>query len=287
MPHLPEVESAATSHSATVAKGTPEVTPHPAFDADRWLGAVTARRSRRAFDGRSVSGADLDAIEATAEQFRPFDDARVEFVREAPGTFFTGIIGSYGKVTGAPSALVFIVDDSSGASAEHCGYTGEGVLLEANARGLTTCWIAGFFSRSTVTAAMSLAPREVVRAISPVGYAVGAPTSAERRLYGAAKPKRRRGLDEIAPGHGQWPAWAAAGLEAARIAPSAMNRQPWRFRMEDGAMVVSTAGRSMPLARLDCGIAMLHFELGARSEGCDGTWEPMSGHDVARWVPLG
>lgn len=265
------------------------MTVHPAFDADRWLGALPERRSRRAFDGRPVPAADLDAIEATAAGFLPFDDARVVVVREVPQAFFTGIIGSYGKVAGAPSALVFIADDSSPASAEHCGYTGEGIVLEANARGLQTCWISGSFSRSAVTAAIPLGAHEVVRAISPVGHAVAEPTTAERRLFGATKPKRRRGLDEIAPGHEQWPAWAVAGLNAARIAPSAMNRQPWRFRMQDGAVVVATAGPSMPLApaRLDCGIAMLHFELGARGEGCDGAWEPLTGRDVARWVPLG
>jgi len=67
-----------------------------------------------------------------------------------------------------------------------------------------------------------------------------------------------------------------------------MNRQPWRFRMDDGAVVVSAVGFPTPAAspRLDCGIAMLHFELGARAEGCDGAWESLAGRDVARWVPL-
>jgi len=265
------------------------MTIHPAFDADRWLSAVSDRRSRRAYDGRPVADSDLGAIAATAEEFRPFDDARVVLVRRVPEAFFTGLIGSYGKVTGAPSALVFIADGSSATSAEHCGYTGEGVVLEANALGLETCWISGSFSRSTVTASMSLEPGEVVRAISPVGHAAVKPTATEVLLYGAKRPKHRRGLDEIAPGSAQWPVWAVAGLAAARVAPSAMNRQPWRFRMEDGAVVVAVSGPSVPLAsvRLDCGIAMLHFELGARSEGCDGAWESLTGRDVARWVPLG
>ncbi len=262
---------------------------HPAFDVDRWISAVPERHSRRVFDGQPVSDDELDVIEATAAQFLPFEDARVVLVRKAPPTFFTGIIGSYGKVTGAPSALVFIADGSSSESAEHCGYTGEGIILEANALGLQTCWIAGSFSRSAVVSAMTLRQGEVVRAISPVGHAVLEPTNAEALLYGARKPKRRRPLDEIAPGNAGWPAWAAAGVTAARIAPSAMNRQPWRFRLDSGAVVISTAAAALPLSltRLDCGIAMLHFELGARSEGCDGAWEPLSGRDVARWVPLG
>lgn len=261
---------------------------HPAFDADRWYEAVSVRRSRRAFDGVRPAEDRLDVIDATATGFRPFDDARVLLVRDAPDAFFTGVIGSYGKVTGARSALVFIADGSSATCAEHCGYMGEGVVLECNALGLATCWISGSFSRSAVTAAAHLGPDEVVRAISPLGHPLRQPTATERLLFGAAKAKRRRPLEEIAPGSADWPQWAVAGVESARIAPSAINRQPWRFRMEDGAVVVRAAGPALPLApaRLDCGIAMLHFELGARAEGCDGTWEALTAPDVARWVPI-
>jgi len=196
------------------------VSVHPAFDADRWYAAIDSRRSRRAFDGVMPAAGQLDLIEATADGFRPFDDARALLVRDVPDAFFTGLIGSYGKVTDARSALVFIADTSSPTSPEHCGYTGQGLVLEAHALGLTTCWIAGSFSRSAVKDAVHMEPGEVVRAISPVGHALAEPSATEVRLFGATKPKRRRSLEEIAPGHGAWPRWAVAGVEAARIAPS-------------------------------------------------------------------
>jgi len=264
------------------------VTAHPAFEADRWYAAILERRSRRAFDGVRPTEEKLDAIEAAAARFRPFADAHAVLVRDVPDTFFTGLVGSYGKVTGARSALVFVADGSSPTGSEHCGYTGEGLVLETHALGLTTCWIGGSFSRSAVTGTMDLGPDEVVRAISPVGTALERPSSTERLLFGAARPKRRRPADEIAPGWETWPRWAVAGIDAARIAPSAMNRQPWRFRMEDGAVVIAAVAPPTPMgfSRLDCGIAMLHFELGARAEGCDGVWEALAGRDVARWVPI-
>ena len=127
---------------------------------------------------------------------------------------------------------------------------------------------------------------EIVRAVSPLGHPTERLSAAERLVYGQARPKFRRSLDEIAPGHEDWPAWAGEGARAARIAPSAMNRQPWRFRYVDGSVVVSVHGPAPTMGRLDCGIAMLHFELGARSEGSDGAWEALSGSDVARWVPF-
>jgi hypothetical protein len=57
--------------------------------------------------------------------------------------------------------------------------------------------------------------------------------------------------------------------------------------MEAGAAIV---GYDSPDARviskrLDCGIAMLHFELGALKSGVPGAWEPLDDPDVARFTP--
>jgi len=259
--------------------------PSSAPDVERWLAALRERRSRREYDGRPVSEADLSALEATAAAFRPHEDARAVVIREAPASLFFGIVGAYGRVSGAPSALAFVAAD--GEAHYHCGYTGEGVVLEAAARGLDTCWVGGAFSRPCVAGLVDLAPGDSVLAVSPVGHALERIPGREKLVFGAGKPKHRRALEEIAPGRQAWPAWARAGVEAARIAPSAMNRQPWRFAFEDGAVRVWAAGTpaSKIMLRLDCGIAMLHFELAARAEGCDGAWEPLEGRDVARWVP--
>lgn len=253
----------------------------------RLYAAIPARHARRSFDGERVSAADLDALSAFAEALRPWPGARVTLVREAPQALFAGIVGSYGGISGASSALVFIGDDGAGPAA--VGYTGEAVVLEATARGLDTCWVAGVFSKQVTAAHVTLGPGERILAISPVGHAREHATVKERLLFGAARAKHRRPLDEIAPGHAEWPAWARAAVEAARVAPSAMNRQPWRFRMEDGALVVGFAGADVTKARtsklLDVGIAMLHAELGARAEGASGRWEVLAGTDVARYVP--
>jgi hypothetical protein len=259
--------------------------PNPPFDAGRWFGAVPDRRSRRAFSGAPVAE-DLAALTATADAFAPFDDARAFVVPEPPAGLFSGIIGSYGRVTGPCSALVFVTTGSSPAADVHCGYTGEGVVLEAHARGLATCWIAGSFSRSVAKQLDALRPGERVRAVSPVGRPLDRFTGAERLLYGQGRPKHRKPMEAIAPGSDAWPEWAVAGVAAARIAPSAMNRQPWLFRYEDGAVVISVKAAAPGMGRIDIGIAMLHFELGARSEGSDGAWEPLESDDVARWVPF-
>ena len=260
---------------------------HPGVLVERWLAAVPGRHSRRVFDGRPLPAADAEALDAMCRSFAPYPDARVAFLKEAAPAIFTGLVGSYGKVTDAPSAFVFIADSSSPTCEEHTGYTGEGLVLEANARGLQTCWISGSFSRATTKTLVELREGEVVKGVSPVGYARQTPTTTERVLFGAGRDKHRRSLDQIAPGHEGWPAWAQAGVAAARVAPSAMNRQPWRFALDGEAVVLTAGGGDLPGAsgRLDCGIAMMHFELGARSQGADGEWTPSTDHEIARWEP--
>jgi hypothetical protein len=264
------------------------MTSRPTIDAARWYAAVAGRRSRRAYDGAGLDPIVARSLDEVACSFRPYPDTRVVFVADPPEGLFSGVLGSYGRVNGARAALVFLEDSRSSTAEEHCGYTGEGLVLEARALGLDTCWIAGTFSPGVATKLVDLEPGEVVRAVSPVGHALVKPSSAEKLLYGAERKKSRRSLDEIAPGHETWPAWAIEGLTAARIAPSAVNRQPWRFRYENGAVTVSAHGIDAPKyrPRLDCGIAMLHFELGARSAGVDGAWTALGAPDVARWEPL-
>ncbi|MBM3310011.1 MAG: nitroreductase, partial [Candidatus Aminicenantes bacterium] len=80
--------------------------------------------------------------------------------------------------------------------------------------------------------------------------------------------------------------WPLKALEAARLAPSATNRQPWRFEVGDGSITVRIDGGREGgrfSKRLDCGIAMLHLELGARAAGVDGRWVFLPAPAVARF----
>jgi len=262
---------------------TPELAPD-------WLAAVARRRSRRSFDGVPADTALLLLIEDLCTRFRPYPDARVELVTDPAVDIFKGIIGGYGKVTDAPHALLFIADTRAEFADQHLGYTGQAIVLEATARGLATCWIGGFFDPKKAASLSDLAPGERVVAASPLGTALAKKTSTERTMTGMAGSDARKPLDTIAPdGTDGWPAWAIGALETARLAPSAVNRQPWRFRWDGDGLVVSVNSRlesPKVTKRLDCGIAMLHVEIAALSYGVTGVWHDLSsGLDVARFVP--
>jgi hypothetical protein len=253
--------------------------------ADRWRSAIPVRCSRRSYDGTPVPAEALTALEALAADVRG-PHARAVVLPEAPQSLFAGIIGSYGGISGARSALAFVGDRSDEADT-WVGYVGEAMVLEATALGAGTCWVAGLFSDHVAKRLAAAGSGERVYAVSPLGTPLGHVTAKERALMGGARAKRRLEPDVFAAGHAAWPAWAQAALPFVRVAPSAMNRQPWRLRVEGGTLVVAYAGPDTPRIskRLDCGIAMLHAELGIATAGVTGRWEPLGGTDVARFVP--
>jgi len=253
---------------------------------ETWYAAIFRRRSRRTYISKPVDGEKMERLDDACRNFRPFPGARSELVWNSPQPVFKGLIGRYGRVTGAPHYIAFIGAMDAPRVQEATGYMGEGIILEATALGLGTCWVGGFFRPAAVRRDLSLAENERVLSVTPVGYPVPREDLSERLLEGLAGSRRRRSLAELVL-EGRPAGWAGQALEAARLAPSARNRQPWRFRIQDRSIIVAEDGKpslSSISKRLDCGIAMLHLELGGRAAGVNGHWEFLKSPDVARFV---
>jgi hypothetical protein len=249
---------------------------------DQWAAVVPRRHSRRRYSGARLSAEQTAALQAHCETFDPFPGARTVFIAEPPSDIFRGIVGSYGRIRGVPSVLVMIGDKGVAHYEAAAGYTGEAAVLEATRLGLGTCWVAGIFDRRKTQRMVDLSRSERIMAVSPVGV----PDDGGRPVLEDTRPHSRKPLPEIAPGidSGEWPMWAFEGVRLGRLAPSAINRQPWRFRRDDDRVVISVdreGGELTVPKRLDCGIAMLHFELGALTAGGVGGWEFLEGSDVA------
>lgn len=257
--------------------------------AAEWLAAVPSRRSRRTYTPERATSDQLRRVAETCERFRPWDDARAELVAEPGIDVFRGIVGAYGKVTGSPH-LIVIVGSPDAILDQRPGYVGEAAVLAATAAGLGTCWVGGFFDAKLTAGLIDLAPDERILAVSALGVPVDDLSGNDVVMRGIARSKQRKPAEKIAPGSSAWPEWARAAVEAVVVAPSAMNRQPWRFAMDGGALVLSADNAfetPKVTKRLDCGIAMLHAELGALELGMPGRWieNTSRGLEVARYVP--
>jgi hypothetical protein len=262
--------------------------------ASRWYEAIRKRRSRRKYEPGPLPAGQVRQITKFCNTFLPFDDARAVFVKESPEDIFRGAIGAYGKIKGAPGFVAFIGDTDSEMVHEHVGYTGEGVVLELEAMGLNTCWVGGTFKQQLVESYLELEETEKVFAVTPVGTAPARLSMEERLLAGFGITHRRKALSKLTIGlkPSRWAPWMAAALEAARQAPSRVNRQPWRFHVESDSISVATDSSKLEIEavttrRLDCGIAMLHIEVAARHHGVAGEWEPFDPPLVAKFEVSG
>lgn len=252
--------------------------------AELWYNAITLRHSQRKYSGQIPSKSVTSSIENVCTEFTPFPGVRSVLVKEPANDVFKGAVGQYFlKVTKAPYYIAFIGDMTETNVQASVGYTGEGVILEATRLGLNTCWVGGFYKREAVLKQIDLKDNEKVLAITPIGY-----SEAEKDRVGKSTKKyRRKAINKlILSKEGNIGSWLNSTLEAARIAPSAANRQPWRFTITEDAITVSVNNHREDFSvsrHLDCGIAMLHLEIGILVNGLKGSWEFLDHPEVARY----
>jgi hypothetical protein len=258
----------------------------------RWFEAIERRKSRRTFEQRQIEQADTKRLTEFCNIFRPFPDVRAVFCPDSPDEVYKGVIGQYGKIKGATAFIAFIGDKESKYVNERIGYLGEGIILEATSLGLDTCWVGGFFRPEVAEKLAGIHKGERVYAITPVGYAKKDISLEEKIMTGFGRTHRRKPLSELVIGtdESKWPAWIRKSLEAARLAPSAVNRQPWRFEVAQQSITVSVDSNKGDYGiskRLDCGIAMLHIEVSAIVSGVAGKWDFLDPPQVARFTVQG
>ncbi len=267
---------------------------------ERWFACIEPRHSRRVYSAEHVPSAEcLEALRTFCTNFSPFPHARIEFLQgKAAHDVFASMVPLYGVVKNAPAAFVFIGKEGK---EEQAGYTGECAVLEATRLGLNTCWIGGTYNKKAAAALPFVKPLtdEKILAVSPVGYALDKKTLMEKAMGSVAGSRTRKELTALCPQLAEqpglfttWPLWVQEALQAARLAPSGLNSQTWRFVWQKDVLSIGfdTGGntKSWPFAkrRLDCGIAMAHIELGALTHGVHGTWRFAPSPDVAMFQLL-
>lgn len=255
----------------------------------KWYNAISKRRSRRLYNGVPIERKTFEKLSSICNNFQPFNTARA-VLTENTTRIFKGIIGAYGKIRGAPSFIAFIGDLRDRNIQEKIGYTGEGIILEATSLGLATCWVGKSFDSKIAASFIELKESEKVIAVASVGYATSVESFEEKLLTGFGKAHHRKPLEKLISEikEGDLSGWIKDALVSAQLAPSAVNRQPWRFSIEKDSITVSVDNLNDSYGiskRLDCGIAMLHIEVTALNYGISGKWEFLEPPLVARFKP--
>lgn len=150
---------------------------------------------------------------------------------------------------GVRNYFVLAGSDRSGLD-EDLGYASADLMLFAQTLGLNTWWIGGTFSRKNVERAV---PGKKVIGIVAVGF--GATPGVAHKSKTAP---------EVSSYEGPEPQWFADGVQAALLAPTALNRQCFRIAGAGNKVSVTEDGGAFSGA--DIGTVKYHFELGAGNE---------------------
>ena len=244
---------------------------------------IRQRYSCRDYASRTVEDATLEKLLHFSRDIRPPFGSRLRCEVVDAQVISGGsrvFSGTYGFIKNAPLYLVGIGQRNDKLLYEDFGYFFEGIILKATDLDLNTCWVGGLFKPQALRSRLEIEDYETIIAITPVGISPKRYSFEERVLSAFGLTHRRKDLSELTIGlkEKSWPEWIKAAIHAARLAPSALNRQPWRFHIQKNSIAIATnkgetKRDSVMSKRLDCGIAMLHIEVAAMSHNIRGYWE--------------
>ena len=138
---------------------------------------------------------------------------------------------------------------------EDCGYWGEKLALLAQQLGLNTCWVGMTFKR--VKGAFEVALDEKLCIVISLGY--GTTQGVAHKVKAASE------VSNVAESS---PAWFRRGVEAALLAPTAMNQQ--KFTLTLAGNKVQAKAATAFFSKVDLGIVKYHCEVAAGAENF--TW---------------
>ena len=220
------------------------------------LEAIQARHSVRAYKDQPLAEDVVKVLEDEIVRLNCEGQLHIQLITNEPKAF-QGTLAKYGKFRNANNYLVMAgkkADDLD----ERVGYYGEHLVLLAQTFGLNTCWVG--LSYSKVPGTYVLDEGEKIACYIAIGYG-------ETQGVG----HKVKTVEQVSNASDITPSWFKKGVEAALLAPTAVNQQKFSFEyvgMENSRhKVLAKRGFSMiGYTQMDLGIAKYHFEIGAGKE---------------------
>lgn len=222
---------------------------------------IRERHSVREYDGKPLSRAEFDALDAVVEECARESGLDIQLVGDNPEVF--NVIARFGLIRECRTHVAFVLDDAKAgdvAADEAIGYWGQKIVLAAQDMGLNTCWCA-LCSRRKSRAVV--APGKKIRLVIAVGH--GKTQGFSRKTKSVEALSSVECAKELA--------WFAAAMEAAQLAPTAMNNQNFKITLLSDGKTVRIDAPQSGLNVIDEGIVRCNFEIAANEAGADWRWE--------------
>ena len=213
-----------------------------------FLEAMRVRHSVRSYTDKKIDEATKNELMKVINECNEQGDMHIQLCTDEPNAF-SNLLANYGSFKNVKNYIA-IVGKKGDNFDERCGYYGEKVVLKATQLGLNTCWVALTYSKGKT--ACKVEKDEKLCCVISIGYG---------ETQGI--PHKTKSIDELSKVNGAMPDWFKRGMEAAQLAPTAMNQQKFLITL-DGNIVTAKALMSF-YSKLDLGIVKYHFEIGAGS----------------------
>ena len=221
------------------------------------LEAIEARHSVRKYKDEPIPEDILSILRDSILEINLETGLHIQLVTNEPKAFSGPM--AYGSFSGVSNYLVMAgkkCDDLD----EKVGYHGERLVLLAQTLGLNSCW-AGLSYRK-VAGTYKLESDEKIALYIALGHG--------QTQGNSHKVKTVR---EVSNASDITPKWFKRGVEAALLAPTAVNQQKFRIEFlgfKDYGGVPKVAARPLfsliGYSKIDLGIVKCHFEIGAGKE---------------------
>jgi len=221
--------------------------------------AIEARHSVRAYKDQPLSDEIVKVLEDEIVKLNHEGQLHIQLICNEPKAF-QGTMAKYGKFRNANNYLVMAGKKAEDLD-ERIGYYGEHLVLLAQTLGLNTCWVG--LSYSKVPGTYVLEEGEKIACYIAIGY--GETQGSGHKI---------KTVEQVSNASDITPSWFKKGVEAALLAPTAVNQQKFSFEYvgmnNNRHQVRASKGFSMiGYTQMDLGIAKYHFELGAGTDNFD------------------
>lgn len=204
------------------------------------MNAIRARHSVRSYEHKPVPAEIRARVQEAVDQANRDGGLHIQVIWDEPVVFA-------GKVKGAENCIALVGRKGDD---ERLGYYGARILLEIQELGLNSVWVAMSFNKKEAEKRCELAEGESV--VNAIAFGYGTTEG---------KPHVSKPLDKHYTATGEVPDWFRAGMEAAMLAPTAINQQKFVFSL-DGDTVTAKA-KLGPWSKVDLGIVKYFFEVGS------------------------
>ena len=210
--------------------------------------AIKERHSVRQFKDLPVKSEDREKLEALIKDCNAESGLNIQLIVDDPECFDT-FLAHYGKFKNAKNYIAMVGSKSLEKLDEKCGFYGQKIVLEAQALGLNTCWVAGTYGKGKCKANKN-ADEKIVCVIA-LGYGESQGVAHKSKPLSKLCTVPEADLPDA-------PAWFRDGLEAAILAPTALNQQKFLVSLEGDEALITKKGGMM--TQLDLGIVKYNFE---------------------------